>query len=163
MTTMKFGMSEHPKVEFCMRCRYRGFTLIEVMVAMAVIAILAALALPAYSSYILRSKIPAGLDGLSAYQTRMEQRFQDVGYYGNLATSPTACALAGTSGSNFTVTCVLKNAAGTGYTATATGSGPVAGVVYTVDEQGVRTTVSHPKGVPSPNTCWTIRGASCDS
>jgi type IV pilus assembly protein PilE len=158
MTIMKLSMSERR-----VRCRYRGFTLIEVMVALAVIAILSALALPAYRSYILRSKIPAGLDALSAYQTRMEQRFQDVGYYGNLAASPTACALAGTSGSNFTVTCVLKNAAGTGYTATATGSGPVAGVVYTVDEQGVRITVSHPKGVPSPNTCWTIRGASCDS
>jgi type IV pilus assembly protein PilE len=135
----------------------RGFTLIELLVAVAVVAILAGVAMPAYTSYVFRSRIPAGLDALSAFQTRMEQRFQDVGSYGTGA----ACGLASTSARNFTVTCALTNS-GQGFTATATGNGPVAGVVYSIDEQGTRRTVSHPKGVPAQN-CWSLRGGSCDS
>jgi type IV pilus assembly protein PilE len=153
----------------CMSKRNRGFTLIELMIAVAIVAILAAVALPAYNQYVFRSRIPAGLDALSAFQTRMEQRYQDVGYYANTVVTGgvsgpgTTCALASTSVSNFTVTCAL----GTGtdpqhYTATATGSGPVTGVSFSVDDQGTRKTLTHPKGVPAQN-CWSLRGGSCDS
>lgn len=140
-----------------MRLDHQGFTLIEVMVAVAIVAILSAIALPMYNQYIFRSRIPAGLNALSAFQTRMEQRYQDVSNYG----TGTACALADATSENFAVACTLTSG-GQGFTATATGSGPVAGVSYSVDEQGTRKTVTHPKGVPAQN-CWTIRGASCDS
>jgi type IV pilus assembly protein PilE len=135
----------------------QGFTLIELMIAVAIVAILTAIALPAYNQYVFRSRIPAGLDALSAFQTRMEQRYQDTGNYGAGA----ACGLAPPTVENFTLDCTLTSS-GQAFTAGATGTGPVTGVRYTVTEAGVRRTVTHPKGVP-PRDCWSMRGASCDS
>lgn len=135
----------------------RGFTLIELMVAMAIAAILAAVALPSYTSHVQRSKVPPALDGLSSYAVRMEQRFQDVGNYTNAG----ACAVAVPTVANFTVTCVISGG-GTGFTATATGTGSMAGYAYTINHQGTRTTTAHPKGTP-PAACWSTRGGSCDT
>lgn len=135
----------------------RGFTLIELLVAIAIVSILASIALPSYSSYVQRSRVPAALEGLNSYATRMEQRFQDTGSYA----AGTACAVAVPAVNNFTVTCTISGG-GTGYTATATGSGPMAGYTYTVNHQGTRATTAHPKGVPSGN-CWSTRGATCDT
>lgn len=154
---MKTGQAINCPRGGALRLGHKGFTLIELMVAVAIVAILSAIALPMYNQYIFRSRIPAGLNALSAFQTRMEQRYQDVSNYG----TGTACGLTGATSENFTVACTLTSS-GQGFTATATGSGPVAGVSYSVDEQGTRKTVTHPKGVPAQN-CWTIKGASCDS
>jgi type IV pilus assembly protein PilE len=134
-----------------------GFTLIEVLVTVAIVAILASVALPSYTAYIQRSKIPPGLDALQSYFTRMEQRFQDSGSYANGA----ACAIAVPTVTNFTVTCALSGG-GTGYTATATGSNALSGYTYTINSAGTRTTTAHPKGTPTGN-CWSIKGAQCDA
>lgn len=138
------------------RIRNQGFTLIELMVTVAIIGIIAGIALPSYTSYVNRSRVPAALDGLSAYATRMEQRFQDVGNYGTGAT----CAVALPTVANFTVSCALSNS-GQGFTATATGAGPMAGYAYTINHQGTRATTAHPKG--SNATCWTMKGTTCDT
>ena len=135
----------------------RGFTLIELMVATAVTAILAAVALPSYTQYVQRSRVPPALDGLSSYAVRMEQRFQDVGNYTNAG----ACAVAVPTVANFAVTCVISGG-GTGFTATATGSGPMAGYTYTINQQGARNTTAHPRGTPA-TACWTTRGSTCDT
>lgn len=133
--------------------RQRGFTIVEVMIAVAIVSILAAIALPSYNAYIQRSRVPAGLDALNAYAARMEQAYQDSGSYGAAGCTPTLPTAA-----NFTITCV---SGGQTYTATATGSGSMSGYAYTINNQGVRATTAHPKGVP-PGNCWSIRGSVCD-
>lgn len=134
-----------------------GFTLIELMIVVAVIAILAAIAVPSYQQYIFRSKIPVGIDALSSFATRMEQRYQDVGNYG----TGTACAVTVPVAANFALACTLTKS-GQGFTALATGSGAVAGVEYSLDDVGTRVTLKHPSGVPAQN-CWSVRGAQCDA
>ena len=142
------------------RAATRGFTLIEVMIVVAIVAILASVALPAYTAYLQRAKVPAGLDALQSYFTRMEQRFQDSGSYTVAGAGGPACAVAVPTGvQNYTITCAV---AGTGYTATATGTGPLAGYSYTLNAAGTRVTTAHPKGAPAGN-CWSIRGVSCDA
>src|SRR6185295_2455470 len=54
-----------------------GFTLIEAMITVAVIAILAAIALPNYFDYITRSRIVEAKTNLADMRTRLEQYFLD--------------------------------------------------------------------------------------
>lgn len=136
--------------------RPRGFTIVEVMIAVAIVSILAAIALPSYNAYIQRSRVPAGLDALSAYAARMEQAYQDSGSYGAGACTPTLPATV----PNFAIACAVTGG-GQGFTATATGSGPMSGYAFTIDNRGTRRTTSHPKGVPGTD-CWSIRGGVCD-
>ena len=134
----------------------RGFTLIELLIAMAVVALLTAVALPSYTKYVQRSKVPVALDGLSTLATRMEQCYQDTGTY-------TACSPCGNSiptPANFTLACSIAND-GKSYSASATGSGQVSGYTYTIDSSGSRATTAHPLGANS--SCWTTRGTSCDT
>lgn len=135
----------------------RGFTLIEVMITVAIVGILAAIALPSYQAYVQRSRVPPALDALSSLATRLEQRYQDTGSYANGA----ACGATLPAAENFALACVLSDG-GQGFTATATGSGPVSGYGYSINHLGVRTTTAHPKGVPAAN-CWSMRGGTCDS
>jgi len=135
----------------------RGFTLIELMMALAVVAILTAVALPSYSAYVQRSRVPVALDALSAYSTRLEQRYQDTGSYA----SGTACWGTAPDAKDFTVSCSIGSSGQT-FTATATGSGTMAGYTYTLDSSGTRKTTAHPKGTPSTN-CWTTKGVTCDT
>ena len=136
--------------------RVRGFTLIEIMITVAIVAILASIALPSYRAYIERSRVPEGLDMLSAYAARMEQTYQDTGTYGAVACTPTL-----PSAANFTASCEISKG-GQAYIATATGKNQMAGYTYSINHQGERRTVAHPKGAPS-TPCWSIRGTTCDS
>ena len=136
--------------------RPRGFTLIELMITIAIVAILASVALPAYTAYIQRSRVPAALDGLAAYMTRMEQRYQDVGSYG----ADDACAVPVPTADNFTIACTSSDS-GQRFTATATGSGPMAGYEFTINDRGERATTKHPKGAVA--NCWSTRGGTCDT
>jgi type IV pilus assembly protein PilE len=137
--------------------RERGFTLVEMLTVVAMVAVLAAIALPSYQAYLQRSRVPAGLGALQSLSARLEQRYQDFATYtdpgaGACGTLPTA--------SNFTITCEITNA-GQGFTATAQGIDRLVGYRYTINQNGARATVQHPYGANA--ACWTIRGTQCDA
>lgn len=133
----------------------RGFTLIEVMVTVAIVAILAAIALPAYSSYVLRGKLTEAYNNMSSYALAMGQYYQDNRTYVG------ACTAKPPTSTNFTYACTL---AATSYTLTASGvsPGPTAGFTFTLADTGARQTTTAPTGWPTSTTCWiNSRSGAC--
>jgi type IV pilus assembly protein PilE len=141
-----------------------GFTLIELMIVVAIMAILAAIALPIYRDYVTRSKLTEAQNLLTNYRTKMEQYFQDNHVYSTTATSTVCGATLPTAPSNyFTYTCEAKTP--TTYVATATGVAAqgTGNFKYTIDNLNNRTSAV-PSGwtLPNPNNCWVLRkGGGC--
>ena len=146
-------------------CTQAGFTLIEVMVTVAIVAILAAIAYPSYADYLMRGRIVDATNTLSATRARMEQYYQDNRTYASVSTSIVSPCTTAQVVKTFTVVCG-STPTGTSYTATATGSGVTAGFVYTINQSGTQATTSLPNswgGVPSGGyACWiTRKGETC--
>jgi type IV pilus assembly protein PilE len=142
----------------------RGFTLIEVMITVAIVAILAAVALPSYRSYILRGHLTDAVNGLAAVRADMERHFQDNRSYATVGTFVTPCAstnAATRTFNHFTVSCSGTPTA-TAFTLQAVGSGPANGFTFTVNQADVRATTAAPSGWNTSATCWVLRkGATC--
>lgn len=139
----------------------RGFTLIELMITVAIIAILAAIALPAYSDYVTRGRLVDATNALSALRAKMEQHYQDNRTYLTTGSYTTPCkASANTTAGTFTISCTVTS---TSYTLTATGSGTTADFAYTIDQDGTQATTGLPSGWGTAQSgCWVQRkGQTC--
>jgi type IV pilus assembly protein PilE len=142
----------------------QGFTLIELMVVVFIIGILAAIALPNYTDYVIRGKITDATSALSAKRVQMEQYYQDRRTYVTSVAAPApSCVVDDTTTSRyFDFTCKAPDGAPAtdiSYTIAATGKGSMAGFTYTINQSNVKTsTITAPapegwKGSSQP-ACW---------
>ncbi|BEP38033.1 type IV pilin protein [Variovorax sp. V59] len=140
-----------------------GFTLIEVMIVVAIIGILASIAIPAYNDYVRRGQLPEAFNTLSAYRATMEQYYQDNRNYGPSGTNCAANAAAAFTPSGtkyFSYTCTTSNSQ-QNYVITATGSaGQAVGHTYTLNHNGDRATTQF-KGSTVTQSCWLTSSSAC--
>lgn len=132
------------------RQEMQGFTLIEVMIVVAIIGILATIAVPAYSDYVARSKITEATRALSSGRVLFEQFFQD-----NRTYLGAACPA---SNDNFTITCPIQTATTFQIQAVGKSANGMAGYQYTINQANAMTST-----VPGGSgSCWILRkNGSC--
>ena len=142
--------------------RGTGFTLIELMIVIAVVGILAAIAIPQYNDYVIRSRIVGATSALSDMRVRMEQYFQDNRTYVGACAANTVAPLPPNT-TTFIFTCNPVPTATT-FTVLATGASSMNGFTYTVDQGNNRTSQTTAAAawpsIPLQN-CWITSKGSC--
>ncbi len=137
-----------------------GFSLVELMIALAVAAIIAAFAIPSYRDHLQRSNVPEATSGLLLTAMRLEQYYQDNRSYLN----GQVCGVPLPQARRFSFSCT-STADGQTFLLTATGvdQESMAGFTFTLDHSGTARTTALPAAWGSvPRDCWiTRRGNTC--
>lgn len=136
--------------------KQKGFTLIELMIVIAIIGILASIALPNYQDYVKKGKAAEATSTLANLRIKMEQCFQDNRDYTAAACAAFCTAPAG----NFSYACSPASTATT-YTIAATGVAAkgMDDFAFTVNQANAKTSTYDGTDGAS---CWlTGKGGAC--
>jgi type IV pilus assembly protein PilE len=139
-----------------MKKNNNGFTLIELMITVAIIAILSAIAIPTYSSYLLRSyraDAQATLNYVSHYMQKVRTEQGSYAPGGATPTLPSGYQNSPSSGTaRYTIS--LSNVTANGFTATATPSASITAAEVcgniSIDHTGNKSF----SGTSDMRTCW---------
>jgi type IV pilus assembly protein PilA len=104
----------------------QGFTLIELMIVVAIIGILAAIAIPAYQDYIARAQVSEAFSSVSGAETTIAEYAQNNGAYPDTTTNPTSTSLG------------ITGKYGSATVTAATGA-----IVYTFNKTGVNANIAN--------------------
>ena len=142
----------------------KGFTMIELMIVVAIIGILAAVALPMYGDYVTRGKIPDAISGLANKRVQLEQYWQDNHtYVGSDSLGSQPCKQDTALSKYFTFSCqgITANA----YLLSAVGGNgadqTMAGFTYTVDQNNTKGTAINIPSSSAVNQAWNTVNNSC--
>ena len=136
-----------------LKATQKGFTLIELMIVVAIIGILAAVVMPNYTQYIARARATEATSALADMRIRMEQYFQDNRDY----TGASCAAPTGTNTEFFTFDC--SSAPDTdSYTLQAQGTGVMADYHYDIDQDNVKSSETADGGGNA--NCWVTKSGS---
>jgi prepilin-type N-terminal cleavage/methylation domain-containing protein len=142
----------------------QGFTLIELMITVAIVAILTTIAYPNYRDYVIRGQLVDATQGLSAVRANMERYYQDNRTYLPVGIFTPPCGAAVIISGRFSITCPGSTA--TSFRATAVGTaGQLTGFSFTVDQNNAQATVV--TSPPAPGsflgcaTAWITKTGGC--
>lgn len=129
-----------------------GFTLVEIMITLAVVAIIMAIAVPSYQDRVREAQRADGYDALLSIKTLQERYRASNSTYGTLAQIGAASASA-----EGYYNVAVSNTSATGYTITATAQGSQA----KDEDKGtscktltITVSAANPRGARTPADCW---------
>lgn len=132
----------------------KGFTLLELMIVVAIIGIIASIALPSYTDYVKKGRVAEATSTLADIRIKMEQYYQDNRTYAGSEAGAGPCA--NINAQFFNISCGTPTASA--YTLTASGTGDMSAFEFTVNQNNAKT--SKYDGVSAAG-CWAMSKSGC--